>query len=123
LERFKGEIYLVILHTGLLHYNKKKNVFEDDKTFPFPKGWAPNTTGVFENVAARQYWFACFKGLCIYDEQSKQMWYRDFNPRDLPVLKTNVCRMVLARYILISKKAVAFQLAELGRWRAIQVLP
>jgi len=83
----KGEIYLNVQYYGILHYNKTENAFVDDHPFPFPKGWTVNLLGAHENTAKQQYWFACDSGLCIYDKKSRQMWYSQNNPRNLPILK------------------------------------
>ncbi|WP_018617128.1 sensor histidine kinase [Segetibacter koreensis] len=85
----KGEIYLTVQDYGILHYNKKENVFVEDNPFPFPEHWSISINGVYENVPKQQYWFACDSGLCIYDRRSKQMWYKDKNPYDLAILKNN----------------------------------
>lgn len=83
----KGEIYLNVQSYGILHYSKARNAFVDDIPFPFPPGWKVNVLGVYENLSEQQYWFGSNNGLCIYDVRSKQMWYRDHNPRNLAILK------------------------------------
>src|SRR4051812_6853562 len=92
----KGEIYLTVENYGILHYNQKKNTFEDNKPFPFPDQWIVSLTGVYENVPKQQYWFACDSGLCIYDRNSKEMWYKKNNPQNLGILKNERVREKLS---------------------------
>ena len=82
----RGEIYLIAQNYGILHYNKKENVFEDNHPFPIPKNWMVSITGFYEDVRDQRYWFACDSGLCIYDRRSKQMWYKKNNPQNLTIL-------------------------------------
>lgn len=82
----KREIYLTVQDYGILHYNKKENTFVDDNPFPIPEGWNVGLAGVYESAAKQQYWFACDSGLCIYDKRSRQMWHKNNNPQNLPVL-------------------------------------
>lgn len=83
----EGEIYLTVQNYGILHYNKKENVFADNHPFPLPDKWIVSLVGVYENVPNQQYWFACDSGLCVYDKRSKQMWHRKSNPQNLAVFK------------------------------------
>lgn len=83
----QGEVFLVVSQYGLLHYNAAKGSFEDDSYFPLPAGYFPSTIGIFEDTLKGQVWFACAKGLCVYDRQSQQMWYSDRNPKGLALLK------------------------------------
>lgn len=86
----RGEIYLNIFHYGILHFNKKQNAFVEDNSFPLPAGYLPSVDGVFEDVVKQQVWFTCNKGLSVYDRKSGQMWYRNFNPQNLPILKNEL---------------------------------
>jgi ligand-binding sensor domain-containing protein/two-component sensor histidine kinase len=86
----RGEIYLNVFRYGILRLDKKQNAFVDDPLLVFPAGYSPSPDGIFEDVAKQQVWFACNKGLCIYDRNSRQMWWRNFNPRQLPILKNEL---------------------------------
>jgi len=83
----QGEIYLNVQNYGILHYNKKENVFVENNPFPIPAGWTVHLVGIYEHVPKQQYWFACDSGLCIYDKRSRQMWYKNNNPQNLAILK------------------------------------
>lgn len=85
----QGEIYLNVQNYGILHYKAKENSFIDDNPFPFPPKWHISLFGAYEDVAKRQFWFACDSGICIYDRSSKQMWYKKNNPQNLPILNNN----------------------------------
>ncbi|HEV7332296.1 MAG TPA: two-component regulator propeller domain-containing protein [Flavisolibacter sp.] len=82
----KGDIFLLVFRYGVLRYDKTKASFVDDKPFPFPAGYVPSLIGVHDDPVKQQVWFACEKGLCVYDRKSGQMWYKDFNPENLPLL-------------------------------------
>jgi signal transduction histidine kinase/ligand-binding sensor domain-containing protein len=82
----KGEMFLIVFRYGMLRYDRRMNAFVDDKPFHFPTGYVPCPIGVYDDPVKQQIWFACEKGLCVYDRRSRQMWYKDFNPRQLPVL-------------------------------------
>lgn len=83
----EGEIYLSVMRYGVLRYNKTQNAFVDDHPFPFPPGYVPNLIGFYDDAVKRQVWFACDSGLCVYDRQSKRVWYEGYNPKGLPILK------------------------------------
>ena len=83
----KGELYLNVFRYGVLHYNKTQNAFVDDYPFPFPEGFVPTLAGVHEDLLKKQIWFVCEKGICVYDEGSRQMWYRHNNPQHLAILQ------------------------------------
>lgn len=85
----QGEIYLNVQNYGILHYKAKENSFIDDNPFLFPPKWHISLFGAYEDVAKRQFWFACDSGICIYDRSSKQMWYKKNNPQNLPILNNN----------------------------------
>lgn len=99
-----GEIYLTVQNYGILHYNKKENLFADNNPFPLPKNWMVNLVGVYENIPKQQYWFACDSGLCIYDKISKQMWYRKNNPMNLPILQNEQLDERLSEVYIDQKK-------------------
>jgi signal transduction histidine kinase/ligand-binding sensor domain-containing protein len=102
----KGEIYLTVQNYGILHYSKMENAFINDHSFPIPSGWSASLTGVYESREKQQYWFACDSGLCIYDSRSKQMWYKNNNPRNLPVLNNKHLQEKLAEVYIDKKKRI-----------------
>ncbi|MDQ6813694.1 MAG: histidine kinase [Bacteroidota bacterium] len=93
----QGEIYLNVDNYGILHYNKRENAFVDDHPFPIPRGWTVSLLGNYENVSKQQYWFACDKGLCIYDKRSGQMWYRENNPNHSLILANKLLQSNLTK--------------------------
>lgn len=86
----KGQLYLNIFRYGVLAYNEKQNAFVEESLFHLPAGYLPSLDGIFEDTVKQQVWFACEKGLCIYDRKKGQIWYRDFNPQSLPILKNEL---------------------------------
>ena len=85
-----GKLYLNIFRHGILSYNEKQNAFVDNNPFSLPEGFMPATDGIFEDTVKQQVWFAGDKGLAIYDQRSKQLWHRGFNPRNIPILKNDL---------------------------------
>jgi signal transduction histidine kinase len=86
----KGQLYLNVFRHGVLIYNEQQKAFVEEGSFLLPAGYAPSMDGIFEDTLKQQVWFACEKGLCIYDRRTKQMWYRGYNPRNLPILKNQL---------------------------------
>jgi ligand-binding sensor domain-containing protein/two-component sensor histidine kinase len=82
----KGAIYLAVNKYGLMRYDPVQQALIDESSFPFPIGWAKGIKRVFSDPVKKQVWFSCDSGLCVYDRPGKQMWYRNFNPQQLPVL-------------------------------------
>jgi ligand-binding sensor domain-containing protein len=82
----KGDMFLIVWRYGMLRYDRRTAAFVDDQPFPFPAGYFPCPIGVHDDPVKDQVWFACEKGVCVYDRKSRQMWYKDFNPRNLPLL-------------------------------------
>lgn len=82
----KGDIYCNILQYGILHYSKKQKAFIDESPFSLPTGWILSLDGMYEDKVREQYWFACDKGICIYDRASRQTWYKDYNPNSIAIL-------------------------------------
>ena len=78
-----GQIYLNILRYGILHFEKRENVFADHNPFALPAGWMASLAGVYEDVAKQQFWITCDSGLCIYDKASRQTWSVKNNPKNL----------------------------------------
>ncbi|HSU50290.1 MAG TPA: two-component regulator propeller domain-containing protein, partial [Segetibacter sp.] len=116
-----GEIYLNVQNFGILHLNKKDNVFVDDHVFPLPMGWSVNLIGAFEDAKRQRYWFGCDSGICIYDKKSRQMWYRGNNPHNLPILNNPLLNNGITRiYIDRERKIWIFSYpdwAEGGQYR------
>ena len=86
----KGQLFLNIFRHGVLSYNEKQNAFVENNPFSLPEGFTPALDGIFEDTIKQQVWFAGEKGIAIYDQKSKQLWHRGFNPRNLPILKNSL---------------------------------
>jgi signal transduction histidine kinase/ligand-binding sensor domain-containing protein len=71
----------------IMIFDSVKNAFTENTPLNnIPEGWKINLN-VFHDTVKNQYWITCDKGLCVYDEQSKQIWSRFKNPRNLALLK------------------------------------
>lgn len=82
----KGRVLLVISQYGILQYDPVSNAFTEDCFLKLPKGYTPALT-IYEDIQKKQYWIPCsFKGLCLYDEQSNQLWSPEYNPSANPFL-------------------------------------
>jgi ligand-binding sensor domain-containing protein/two-component sensor histidine kinase len=101
-----GEIYLNVQNYGILHLNKKENVFVEDNVFPIPPGWTVNLIGTYENASKQQYWFGGDSGICIYDKRSRQMWYRGNNPHELPILNNPLVQSGITRIYIDKQKKI-----------------
>lgn len=99
-----GTIYLNALNYGVLQYNAKTTSFDDTHPFLFPKGWNVYLTGVHEDVAKQQVWFACDSGVCVYDKASKQTWYRGYNPHHIAVLDNKLLQENVTQIFIDSKR-------------------
>lgn len=79
--------YVNILRYGkILKYDSSKKEFNEN-TFlnNIPSGWK-TLSNVFHDSLKKQYWLTTNNGLCVYDEKSKQMWSRLYNPGNIPLL-------------------------------------
>jgi len=86
----KGEVFLNVFRYGVLKFDQKQNAFVEDNPFSLPAGFTPSLNGIFEDTVKQQVWFVGEKGICIYDQKSKQTWHRGNNPRNLPILKNEL---------------------------------
>lgn len=83
----QGVVYLNVFQYGILRYEPRELAFVDDNPFPLPQGFTPALNGIFDDAARQQVWFACSKGLCVYDRRSRQTWYSGYNPKGLALLR------------------------------------
>lgn len=65
-----------------------------------------NILGVHENLVRQQYWFACDSGLCIYDKRSRQMWYKNYDPQNLPIFKNKRIQSNLSEVYIDGKQRI-----------------
>ncbi len=81
-----GRIFMNITGYGFLVYDRKRQAFVEENLFHLPANWQVRVQGVYEDTIRKQYWIAADSGLCIYDKASKQLWHKNFNPRNIPAL-------------------------------------
>ena len=98
------EIYVTVLHYGILKYDKKKNAFIETGEFHIPPNWHVYLTAEFEDVEKKQLWFGCDSGLCVYDRKSKQTWYRGNNPNKIAVLENKLLRDNITQVYIDAKR-------------------
>ncbi|MBL0357611.1 MAG: hypothetical protein IPP72_12345 [Chitinophagaceae bacterium] len=99
-----GEICLNIYRYGLMRYDKGQQAMIDDDRFHFPEGWKEGLKRVFPDAQKKQWWFCCDSGLCVYDRATKQTWYRNFNPLQLPVLNNERVQDGIANFFIDKKR-------------------
>jgi signal transduction histidine kinase/ligand-binding sensor domain-containing protein len=79
--------YVNVLRYGkILMYDSVKNEFNENTPLNnIPQGWK-TLLNVFHDKFKKQYWITTDRGLCVYDEQSKQMWSSTYNPQQITLL-------------------------------------
>jgi signal transduction histidine kinase/streptogramin lyase len=82
-----GNTYINILRYGkiLMYDSVKKEFNENSPLNKIPAGWE-TLLNVFHDAVKKQYWITTNHGLCVSDEQSKQMWSGINNPQQLALL-------------------------------------
>ncbi len=86
-DKLTGKIYIVNSRTYFLEYSKKEAAFLNTNPFHLPNDYIPDMAGIYHDGAKKQFWIAGIEGLAIYDEHSRQLWTKDNNPQNLPILK------------------------------------
>ncbi len=99
-----GEIYFAVYRYGLMRFDKKKNAIVDEGSIRFPAGWQAGIRNVFFDTVKKQIWFCCDKGLCVYDRQSRQLWNKDFNPRQVALLNNEKVQDGITRFFIDKKR-------------------
>jgi len=95
----KGQLFLNVLRFGILQYNNKENSFVDNGSFALPAGWKNTLYGIYEDTIKKQLWICADSGLCIYDRSTKQVWSKNFNPTNLPVLNKDIPGKITQVYL------------------------
>lgn len=82
-----GNTYINVLRYGkiLMYDSVKKEFNENTPLNTIPSGWL-TLSNVFHDKLKKQYWITTNHGLCVYDEQRKQMWSSIYNPQQLALL-------------------------------------
>ena len=83
-----GNTYINVHQYGkILRYDKTLNAFTENTPLNLlPKNWKASFN-TFHDKLKKQYWIVCDSGLAVYDEASRQMWSRNYNPADIALLK------------------------------------
>lgn len=81
-----GQLYLVPKFNPLLYFDDASFSFDEKYTpYKLPKGAKISIT--FEDTVLRRTWLGLNNRLACYDWKSKQLWYKDNNPLNIPILK------------------------------------
>lgn len=81
-----GAIFMIITRHAILVYDPKTNTFsEDSSQIRLPPGWFANT--MIEDPQNKDIWLGCDSGIVIYRPSTKEAFYKDHNPHQLPILK------------------------------------
>lgn len=93
--------YVNILRYGkILKYDTLKNEFNELTVLnTLPKDWK-TLSNVFHDPIKKQYWLTTNKGLCVYDERSKQMWSRLNNPKHLSLLNNPLFQSEVSQFYI-----------------------
>ncbi|NCU03352.1 MAG: hypothetical protein GXC73_05135 [Chitinophagaceae bacterium] len=85
-----GNTYVNVHHYGkILKYDKVLDAFTENTPLNnLPKNWKA-TFNALHDKAKKQYWIVSDSGLCVYDEVTKQMWSRLYNPANLALLNNH----------------------------------
>lgn len=91
----KGGSFISILRYGkVLRYDAAAGAFTEQTPLnQLPAGWQHRRHALYD-AGQRRYWLTTDSGLCVYDEASRQLWHRRYNPQRLPLLADSL----LARY-------------------------
>lgn len=100
-----GNTYINVLRYGkVLIYDSVKNEFNENTPLnKIPKGWKA-LSNVFHDIIKRQYWITTDKGLCVYDEKSKQMWSSINNPTQLALINDAKLTGEITQFFIDSKR-------------------
>jgi len=101
----KGSVYLTYSSAGVFKYNEKNNSFEPCVEFKIPATWKPIT--VFEDVKTNRYWIGGASGLGVYDGNTKQFYYKGYNPLHIPLLDKELGKYLI-RFFIDSKRRYWF---------------
>ncbi|MCR6721816.1 MAG: histidine kinase [Chitinophagaceae bacterium] len=80
-----GRMYLLLPRKTILYFDETSFSFDKKYTpYELPEDWLP--TAVFEDSIKQQTWIGFAHGIGCYDWKSKELWHKDYNPRNLPLL-------------------------------------
>nr|MCU0334676.1 hypothetical protein [Chitinophagaceae bacterium] len=83
----KGGTFISVLRYGkVLRYDAAVGAFTEQTPLnQLPPGWQHQRHALYD-ARQRRYWLTTDSGLCVYDEASRQLWHRRYNPQRLPLL-------------------------------------
>ena len=83
----KGHIFLIITNREVLCYDSALNTFKKDTSIiKVPNGYGVNR--LFEDRKTGNYWIGADSGLALYDVRAREVYYKNHNPRNLPILSS-----------------------------------
>ncbi len=99
------DTYINIFRYGkILKYDSVKNEFNENTVLnKIPDGWKA-LSSVFHDSVKKQYWITTNNGLCIYDENSSQMWSRLYNPRAISLLSNPLFQSEVTQFYIDKKR-------------------
>lgn len=85
-----GLTYINVFRYGkiLVYDSTRKEFNERTPLNNLPEGWKA-THATHHDALNRQYWIVCDKGLAVFDERSREVWTRQYNPKNIPLLNNN----------------------------------
>ena len=79
-----GRCFLTIPTYGVLIYDSARNVFTDQNVpLKTPPRWP--IRNIYEDSIRGHYWLVSDSGLAMYDGRSRELHYRDNNPKNVPL--------------------------------------
>jgi signal transduction histidine kinase/ligand-binding sensor domain-containing protein len=82
-----GNTYINVLRYGkVLMYDSVKKEFNENTVLNKIPAGRKTLSNIFHDPIKKQYWITTDSGLCVYDEQSRQMWSSIYNPKQLALL-------------------------------------
>jgi ligand-binding sensor domain-containing protein/two-component sensor histidine kinase len=98
-----GTVFMNITRYGILVYDPKTNSFAlDSARIRVPVRW--NANAMIEDPHTGDYWIGCDSGIAIYRPSTREVFSRNHNPHQLPVLKDNRIHDPVTALFIDSKK-------------------
>lgn len=96
-----GNTFISVFRYGrILQYDTARKEF-NERTFlnQLPPGWKVHLSA-HHDLRRRQYWIVCEQGLAVYDEASRQLWHKDHNPANLPLLNNTAVQRAVSKFYI-----------------------
>lgn len=100
-----GDTYISIhVYGKILKYDSKAGAFTENTPLnKLPANWKA-TANTFHDRQKKQYWIVTDSGLCVYDEASKQMWSRKYNPANLALLNNETVQYRVTEFFIDAQR-------------------